>query len=193
MRTIVIASLFIALVFSLPLPLSFFIDTYVGNSIIYFLFYMVIMTCSFISGLVLYILAIFVKNEIIKRLYVFLAIMFGICLINFSISMIIPKSVLMDLPKGSNYEKFNSQVWQNAPSKKVEIRQYMLKDLVQNNLIGKNREQIKAMLGSPDKEEGNYMYYSMGMERSFFSIDPELLTIFFDSNNIFERYEIWQG
>ena len=72
----------------------------------------------------------------------------------------------------------------------------MLGDLVEKNVIGKNRKEIIAMLGEPSKRmdpdgSGPSLSYPTGIERgSYMRIDSEWLLINFDSSGIANRYSI---
>ncbi|AKL97871.1 hypothetical protein [Endomicrobium proavitum] len=193
MKKIAIISSLISLCLSLPLLLSFFINIYINNSI-YIIFYTFILIALLILLLIVTVLLLIKKNKLLKNLIVVIFMSFLVFCIVFATVIALPDSVLNGLPKGSNYQKFDSSIWIASDYLRGDRnRQYMLKDLIENNLQGKTRDEIKQLLGKPDKEEKTYISYATGPERSFFSVDYELLIILFNVNNTFERYEIRQG
>ncbi len=72
----------------------------------------------------------------------------------------------------------------------------MLGDLVSKHLLGKNRNEIIAMLGEPSSKmdpdgPGPSLSYPTGFERSsYMRIDSEWLLIYFDSSGKAIRYTI---
>lgn len=105
------------------------------------------------------------------------------------------------LPWGSQLLKFDERVWQDPKSSvyvknDITPRQKMLKDVVENVLPGKTREQIEQALGpSLDtpyfQSTGRDLIYRLGLERDLlFAIDSEWLLIWLDDSGNFSRYEV---
>ncbi|WP_428737096.1 hypothetical protein [Sulfurimonas sp.] len=105
------------------------------------------------------------------------------------------------LPAGSDMQKFDSIVWQNESSIKsknnsISAREKMLKDLVENVLPNKTKNEIEDLLGksletvyfkSIDKD----MVYYLGPQRdSFMNIDSEWLLIWLDDSGKFKDYRV---
>ncbi len=94
---------------------------------------------------------------------------------------------------------FNTDVWKDPESykyraKDITERQKML-EAVLELVNGKSKNEIIDLLGHGEdfgyfKASGRDLIYILGPERSFISIDSEWLLLWFDQNNILERYEI---
>lgn len=105
------------------------------------------------------------------------------------------------LPDGSHESPFDEVLWRSVqglePDKSdITPRQKMLGDLVDKNLIGKNRTEVTALLGEPSTKmdpdgQGPALSYPTGFERgSFIRIDSEWLLIYFDSAGKVTHYKI---
>jgi len=105
------------------------------------------------------------------------------------------------LPAGSGLSKFDAQIWSaktsaNYVANDFTPRQKMLKDVVENIIPGKSRDEIERLLGQ-SLETGYFtaserdLIYILGPERSFISIDSEWLLIWLDNEGQFERYAIY--
>jgi len=119
-----------------------------------------------------------------------------------SILLIIPAcSNEGNLPKESNLRKFDSVSWlsessTNPDNNSISEREKMLKDLVENVLPGKTKDEIEKILGkslettyfaSMDKD----LIYYMGPERgSFINIDSEWLLIWLDESGRYKKYKL---
>ena len=104
-------------------------------------------------------------------------------------------------PNGSDLRKFDSAVWQNESSTEpdnnlISEREKMLKDLVENVLPGKTKNEIEKLLGeslttpyfaSINKD----LIYYMGPERdNYMTIDSEWFLIWLDESGKFEKYKL---
>ncbi|MDV7763547.1 hypothetical protein [Peribacillus sp. CSMR9] len=92
----------------------------------------------------------------------------------------------------NEYEsRFTTERWLNDD----EGRVYLVDDLLNDHeLIGKTKEEVITLLGSPAeteyfKEEDNVVYY-LGAERGIISIDSEWLVIWFDGNEQAVKFEL---
>ena len=106
-----------------------------------------------------------------------------------------------ELPKGSDLRKFDSIVWQDENSIKpdknlISEREKMLKDLVENVLPGKTRNEIENLLGKSLETsyfasiKKDFIYY-MGPERdSYMNIDSEWYLIWLDESGRFKKYKL---
>ena len=105
------------------------------------------------------------------------------------------------LPHGSDLRKFDSDTWKKASSPNhnsnlISEREKMLKDLINNILPDKNRDEIEQLLGasletSYFKSIDKDLIYYLGPERNgFMNIDSEWLLIWLDESNKFKRYKI---
>ncbi len=115
------------------------------------------------------------------------------------------------LPHGSDRAAFDSAKWRAADGDEwrgahvdkgrgrsdVSVRQEMIKDLVENVLPGKTKEEIAVLLG-PSVQTGYFsskadrdFIYTTGPERtSIFAIDSEWLLIWVGEDGRFARYEL---
>jgi len=103
------------------------------------------------------------------------------------------------LPTGSNLLKFDSAIWKAdeakpLPKDLVTSRQKMLKDLVENVLLNKSREEIVNLLGQSTETSnfrGKYdLIYRLGPERdSVFGLDYEWLLIHLKDEK-FKKYSV---
>ena len=104
-----------------------------------------------------------------------------------------------ELPIGSYDLEFQSNIWKKPESvnwnkEKGSVRQQMLGSLIDNNLVGKNRDQIIVLLGTPSTKmdpdsEGPSLSYPTGPQRdNYLGIDYEWLIIQFDSANNYAGY-----
>lgn len=104
------------------------------------------------------------------------------------------------LPTGSDLKPFNPTAWKDAASTEwaegISVREKMLKDVVENILPGKTREEVEALLGPSLKtmyfaSVNKDLIYYLGPERDgLFNIDSEWLLIWFRKDGKFARYRI---
>jgi len=95
---------------------------------------------------------------------------------------------------------FDSEIWKDPESYRyraddITERQKML-DSALELIKGKSKNEIIAILGNGEDsgyfiESGKDLIYILGPERSYLIIDREWLLLWFDQNNILERYEIY--
>lgn len=92
-------------------------------------------------------------------------------------------------------EKFNSEKWKNADFKLEEnwsIRWDMMNSLRnENELIGKTYDEIIRILGKPDDETENELYYNLGYTGN--GINTGNLTIEIDEERIVTKIEVREG
>jgi outer membrane protein assembly factor BamE (lipoprotein component of BamABCDE complex) len=87
--------------------------------------------------------------------------------------------------------RFTAERWLNDDEERV----YLVDDLMnEHELIGKTKEEVFTLLGSPTeteyfKEEDNVVYY-LGDERGIIRIDSEWLVIWFDGSDKAMKYEL---
>ena len=104
------------------------------------------------------------------------------------------------LPSGSDKKAFNSDLWKLESSTDwndgISIREQMLKDVVENILPEKTKEEIQNQLGASLETDYFRSYdkdllYYLGPERDgLITIDSEWLLIWLDDSGKFERYKI---
>lgn len=68
----------------------------------------------------------------------------------------------------------------------------MVKDLVENHLPGKSKDQIEKILGQSQDvgyffQTGRDLIYRLGPEKSYMAIDSEWLLIWLDEDGNYER------
>jgi hypothetical protein len=106
-----------------------------------------------------------------------------------------------EFPNGSDLRKFDSAIWQNESSTEpddnlISEREKMLKDLVENVLPGKTKNEIEKFLGkslttSYFASINKDLIYYMGPERdSYMNIDSEWLLIWIDESGRFEKCKL---
>ena len=106
-----------------------------------------------------------------------------------------------ELPQGSYDLEFDEAIWRTPKAleldeQQITLRQKMLGDLVEHHIIGKERENVIAMLGEPSSKmdpdkEGSSLSYPTGFERdSYMRIDSEWLLIDFNASGIANKYSI---
>jgi hypothetical protein len=189
----------IIFVFSLPIIMRSFIPIPVSNEAFLFYYYPAFILSTFIffmSASICFFMSFILKNKktLLKKISIASLAATFILISNLTFGIIVRKIILNDLPYGSNYMKFNADLWKESGDSTVEIRQKMLKDLLKNILPGKSIFEIKTLLGKPDRIDENVISYVTGMSRiSVFSVDMEVLMIFFDENQIFKNYKIAEG
>lgn len=134
--------------------------------------------------------------NLIKKEKINYLIRYGIStLIIFSIFFIFSAKLLnyfpIPLPYGSDRISFDKELWINSKDDRRSLnpRQEMLQDIIRK-LHGKNKQQVISMLGEPDSKNNSELVYYLGGERSFISIDPEWLIIFFDKDGVYDKYKI---
>lgn len=84
-------------------------------------------------------------------------------------------------------ESFDSAAWKSPKSTSGDysLRSRMVDDLLsRHHLVGRNRNQVIALLGKPDLAVGNEFRYTLGWERGWLKIDGEDLVIAFDSSGV---------
>lgn len=104
------------------------------------------------------------------------------------------------LPTGSDLKPFDPVVWKTSSStdwtEGISIREKMLKDVVENILPGKSREEIETLLGPSLKTRyfasaNKDLIYYLGPERDgLLNIDSEWLLIWLGKDGKFARYRI---
>jgi hypothetical protein len=111
---------------------------------------------------------------------------------------------LQKIPEGSDLKKFDSVHWKSEDSKKLNAdvrtdRQYMLKDLLVNVLLGKSKSEIEDLLGPLETRRGtrsfssvdNVFSYYLGPERrGGLGVGSEWLFIWVDDLGKFKKYAI---
>lgn len=116
------------------------------------------------------------------------------------LTLVLHRSIPRALPTGSDLRAFDTRVWQTETSTDgvngVSARQHMLKNVVENVLPGKNKQEIENALGrsmltmnfqSSDKD----LIYYVGPERDgVFNMDSEWLLIWLDENGKYKRYMV---
>jgi len=106
-----------------------------------------------------------------------------------------------EFPNGSDLRKFDSAIWQSEFSTEpdnnlISEREKMLKDLVENVLPGKTKNEIEKLLGKSLETPyftsiNKDLIYYMGPERdSYMNIDSEWLLIWLDESDRFEKYKL---
>ena len=92
-------------------------------------------------------------------------------------------------------EKFDSEKWKNADYKLEEnwsIRWDMMNSLRnENELIGKSYIEIIQILGKPDDENKNQLYYNLGYTGN--GINAGTLTIEIDDEKKVTSINVWEG
>lgn len=101
------------------------------------------------------------------------------------ISIVIIILIINVIPKNSN---FNRNIWLNN----IDKRKEMINDLTNKWLPQRNKIEIISLLGEPNK---NYfknadLVYTIGKEKSLFSIDYEWLLIYLDNDEKYFKFEI---
>ena len=67
-------------------------------------------------------------------------------------------------PKKEN--RFDREKWQLKEGRNYPYRFHMIKDVVYNDTIRSlTREELLKLLGDPDREEKNHLYYMISQER----------------------------
>ncbi len=93
------------------------------------------------------------------------------------------------------HEKFNSEKWKNADYKLEEnwsIRWDMMNSLRnENELIGKSYVEIIQILGKPDEESKNQLYYNLGYTGN--GINAGTLTIEIDDEKKVISINVHEG
>lgn len=82
---------------------------------------------------------------------------------------------------------FDPVQWKNSPADggKELVRLRMVDDLLRKGLlIGRSREAVKSLLGEATRETKDSLFYWLGPERGFLSIDSELLVVTFENNSV---------
>lgn len=168
-------------------------------SIIFFL-YLTILLAGFISLII--ILVDFFRKKKSKKIIIVCAIALPSLIISsilfFRLSFELPISQRL-FPSGSDLSNFSSEFWQQNASTAwnngISEREKMLKDLVENVLPGKSKDEIEQLLGesldtpyfrSIDKD----MIYYLGPQRDSLGVDSEWLLIWLDEEGYFTKYRI---
>lgn len=72
------------------------------------------------------------------------------------------------------------------------LRWQMVHDLTtESNLVGMKRMEVIALLGEPDSEDHNGLYYNLGMTGH--GIDSGTLMLYLNDSGVVERYAVWRG
>lgn len=106
-----------------------------------------------------------------------------------------------ELPSGSDIRTFDSLIWRDKSSvqsddNSISEREKMLKDLVENVLPGKTKNEIENLLGksletSYFKSIDKDLIYYLGPQRdNFMNIDSEWLLIWLDASGKFKEYRV---
>lgn len=84
--------------------------------------------------------------------------------------------------------KFDKKLW----LKRVDVRSKMIYDLTKNHLRNKNKNELIAMLGEPNKKyfKSVDLVYNLGMESGLISMDCQWLLIYLDSNKQYKFYKL---
>jgi len=153
---------------------------------LYFLFIILSAAATFTGGF----LTLFVKNKyLVKKIFITGFLSFILLITMTAATAVINKVILRDLPAGSNYKPFNADEWKLYNKKdNSKLRQYMLKDIVQNILPDKNKDEIISLLGKPDEIDTNGIDYITGPGRNpYLSDNIEVLKIVFDDSQQYTR------
>ncbi|MCP4371622.1 MAG: hypothetical protein GY797_26395 [Deltaproteobacteria bacterium] len=122
-------------------------------------------------------------------------------LILFSLFISLSCSSKTELPTGSDSKQFDSAIWKDESSTKLDKnliseREKMLKDLVENVLPGKTKIEIQNLLGNSLETAyfssiNKDLIYYMGPERdNYITIDSEWLLIWLDESDKFKKYKL---
>ena len=103
-----------------------------------------------------------------------------------------------ELPYGSDRQAFFSSRWQSDEStarnsRGRTARQEMLKDAIEQAVVGKKRDDVIYLLGKPfSNGDATELCFYLGGERepSFFSMKQELLCLTFDETEHVDQYHI---
>lgn len=112
----------------------------------------------------------------------------------------INKYIPSELPSGSDMKPFDSLIWQADSSSNwnngISLREQMLKDVLENKLPGKNKQEIEKILG-PSLETNYFrsvdkdLIYYLGPQRdSVLNLDSEWLLIWLNEDGKFKSYKI---
>lgn len=112
-----------------------------------------------------------------------------------TITLVILSVLFFSLRGNIAGEKFDSEKWKNADYKLEEnwsIRWDMMNSLRnENELIGKSYVEIIQILGKPDDENKNQLYYNLGYTRN--GINAGTLTIEIDDKKKVTSINVWEG
>jgi len=153
---------------------------------LYFLFIILSAAATFTGGF----LTLFVKNKyLVKKIFITGFLSFILLITMTATTAVINKIILRDLPAGSNYKPFNQDEWKLSDKKdNSKLRQYMLKDIIQNILPDKNKDEIINLLGAPDGIDTDSIDYITGPGRNpYLSDNIEVLKIVFDDSQQYAR------
>jgi hypothetical protein len=90
-------------------------------------------------------------------------------------------------------EDFNSTLWKQDESKRIELIDDLLNQKLLDNL---SKNGVIELLGNPLTNNGYYkttgrdMIYYLGQERNPFGVDSEWLLIWLENDKVI-RYEVW--
>lgn len=102
-----------------------------------------------------------------------------------------------------NQEDFDAALWRNS-DKVTEDHMWpnklkMVDSLIESKILDNlNREEVTNLLGTPTSDfspkykNKNEIYYYLGPERGFISIDSEWLSISFDEKGRVRKYWLWR-
>jgi len=79
--------------------------------------------------------------------------------------------------------KFNMQVWEENLSQRNKMAKYIIEKKL---LIGKTKQEVINMLGNDYYNYPNMMSYQIGYSDNYMSVDPDVLYINFENNQVIE-------
>ena len=102
-----------------------------------------------------------------------------------------------------NQEDFDASLWRESHEVSEDImwppKLKMVDSLIESKILDNlSRKEVVELLGLPDSDQRpnhknkNEIYYYLGPERGFISIDSEWLSISFNENEKVERYWLWR-
>ena len=146
-------------IFALPIILSNFIYLGIPGGALYSILYLIFCICFVPLSVFFLILSFFIKKlrETAITGIIVSAVLIMMLLLSITIFKLHDESEFII---GANYNKFDSVKWQKADFYNTNLREYMLKDLVQNILPNKNIEELVDLLGDPHTViSGDNRYY----------------------------------
>lgn len=119
-------------------------------------------------------------------------IMAGVVLLLLYILLVIGFVSIPDINDFLTRQDFNSEQWKTWEETEENccLRWQMVHDLTEkHNLVGMKRSELIELLGEPDSEIGNDLYYYLGMTGH--GIDPGSLILYLNNSSVVERYIVW--
>lgn len=83
--------------------------------------------------------------------------------------------------------QFTSERWLNNSVDRVNMIDDFLND---HNLLGMKKDEVFALLGSPDRRNNTDLLYNLGSERGLIRIDSEQLVVQLNEDNLVIGYKI---